>query len=113
MAQKRTGARQQSLCTVALILHTLNWTKNARFQIIVPQLPGKAFKRQLPFRSDDGIFEEGFIEDRRKGLEQFLNKFVYLCTRAILFIKHYFCLQGCWPSTRAKREISSHLSTKQ
>uniref|UniRef100_A0A183CGL1 Sorting nexin-3 n=1 Tax=Globodera pallida TaxID=36090 RepID=A0A183CGL1_GLOPA len=43
-------------------------------KIIVPPLPGKALKRQLPFRSDDGIFEEGFIEERRKGLEQFLNK---------------------------------------
>jgi len=44
------------------------------FQIIVPLLPGKALKRQLPFRNDDGIFDETFIEERRKGLEQFLNK---------------------------------------
>lgn len=36
-------------------------------QIVVPPLPGKALKRQLPFRGDDGIFEEEFIEDRRKG----------------------------------------------
>uniref|UniRef100_A0A914WIU3 Sorting nexin-3 n=1 Tax=Plectus sambesii TaxID=2011161 RepID=A0A914WIU3_9BILA len=43
-------------------------------KIVVPPLPGKALKRMMPFRSDDGIFEEGFIEDRRKGLEQFLNK---------------------------------------
>lgn len=43
-------------------------------KIIVPTLPGKALKRQLPFRNDDGIFEEVFIEERRKGLEQFLNK---------------------------------------
>uniref|UniRef100_A0AC34R050 PX domain-containing protein n=1 Tax=Panagrolaimus sp. JU765 TaxID=591449 RepID=A0AC34R050_9BILA len=43
-------------------------------KIIVPPLPGKALKRQLPFRNDDGIFEEAFIEDRRKGLEIFLNK---------------------------------------
>lgn len=34
---------------------------------MVPPLPGKALKRQLPFRGDDGIFEEEFIEDRRKG----------------------------------------------
>ncbi|CAG2064862.1 unnamed protein product [Timema podura] len=40
----------------------------------VPSLPGKAWKRQMPFRGDDGIFEEDFIEDRRKGLEQFVNK---------------------------------------
>ena len=43
-------------------------------QIVVPPLPGKALKRQLPFRGDDGIFEEDFIEERRKGLEQFINK---------------------------------------
>ena len=40
----------------------------------VPPLPSKAIKLQLPFRSDDGIFEEGFIEDRRLGLETFTNK---------------------------------------
>jgi len=42
----------------------------------VPALPGKAFKKQLPsfMRSDDGIFEDDFIEERRKGLEQFINK---------------------------------------
>ncbi|XP_033741438.1 sorting nexin-12-like [Pecten maximus] len=43
-------------------------------KIVVPAMPGKAWKRQLPFRSDDGIFEDEFIEDRRKGLEQFVNK---------------------------------------
>ncbi len=48
------------------------------FQIVVPTLPGKAFKRQMPFRADDGIFEEQFIEDRRKALEVFVNKFVFL-----------------------------------
>ena len=44
------------------------------FQIVVPPLPSKALKRQLPFRNDDGIYEEGFIEDRRSGLESFVNK---------------------------------------
>ena len=43
-------------------------------QIVVPTLPGKALKRQLPFRSDDGIYEEGFIEERRASLEVFINK---------------------------------------
>lgn len=43
-------------------------------QIVVPPLPGKALKRQLPFRGDDGIFEDDFIEERRQGLEQFVNK---------------------------------------
>jgi sorting nexin-3/12 len=43
-------------------------------KIVVPSLPGKAWKRQMPFRNDEGIFEEDFIEERRKGLEQFINK---------------------------------------
>jgi len=43
-------------------------------KIVVPPLPGKAWKRQMPFRNDEGIFEEDFIEERRKGLEQFVNK---------------------------------------
>ncbi|XP_031549434.1 sorting nexin-12-like [Actinia tenebrosa] len=43
-------------------------------KIIVPPLPGKALKLQLPFRSDDGIFEDEFIEERRQGLESFINK---------------------------------------
>ncbi|CAF0784058.1 unnamed protein product [Didymodactylos carnosus] len=47
-------------------------------KIVVPSLPGKAWKRQLPFRRDEGLFEDDFIEDRRKGLEQFVNKYVLL-----------------------------------
>ncbi|XP_070781766.1 sorting nexin-3 isoform X2 [Enoplosus armatus] len=43
-------------------------------KVVVPPLPGKAFIRQLPFRGDDGIFDDSFIEERRQGLEQFLNK---------------------------------------
>lgn len=43
-------------------------------QIVVPPLPGKALKRQLPFRGDEGLFEEAFIEERRVGLEQFINR---------------------------------------
>ncbi|XP_048766237.1 sorting nexin-12-like isoform X1 [Ostrea edulis] len=43
-------------------------------KIVVPPLPGKAWKRQLPFRNDEGIFDDDFIEDRRKGLEQFINR---------------------------------------
>lgn len=45
-------------------------------QIVVPPLPGKALKRQLPFRSDEGLFDESFIEERRSGLEQFINRSV-------------------------------------
>ena len=58
------------------------------FQIVVPALPGKSLKRQLPFRSDDGIFEEDFIEERRKQLEVFLNK-VTLLTIVPLFLAHF------------------------
>uniref|UniRef100_A0A3P8WRK1 Sorting nexin 3 n=1 Tax=Cynoglossus semilaevis TaxID=244447 RepID=A0A3P8WRK1_CYNSE len=42
-------------------------------KVVVPPLPGKALIRQLPFRGGDGIFEDSFIEERRQGLEQFLN----------------------------------------
>jgi len=42
--------------------------------IVLPPLPGKAFTRQIPFlSSDDGIYELEFIENRRKGLEEFIN----------------------------------------
>ena len=53
------------------------WLRNEldqNSQIIVPSLPSKAIKRQLPFRSDDGTYEEDFIEKRRSGLEAFINK---------------------------------------
>jgi sorting nexin-3/12 len=43
-------------------------------KVVVPNLPGKAVSRLLPFRGDDGIFDAGFIEERRKGLEIFVNK---------------------------------------
>lgn len=43
-------------------------------KIVVPPLPGKAWERQLPFRGDDGIFESEFIEERRHGLESFINR---------------------------------------
>ncbi|XP_046849034.1 sorting nexin-12-like [Xenia sp. Carnegie-2017] len=43
-------------------------------KIVVPALPGKALKRMLPFRGDDGIFEDEFIEERRQGLEAFVNR---------------------------------------
>jgi hypothetical protein len=44
-------------------------------QIVVPPLPSKALSRQLPFRGDDGLFEEDFIEERRAGLEAFVNRY--------------------------------------
>ena len=42
-------------------------------KIDLPSLSSKAITRQLPFRSDDGTFEEGFIEDRQSRLEVFIN----------------------------------------
>ena len=33
----------------------------------------------MPFRADDGIYEEGFIEDRRSALEAFINKIAGTC----------------------------------
>ncbi len=47
---------------------------------MVPTLPSKALKRQLPFRSDDGIYDEAFIEERRACLEGFINKYDSLGT---------------------------------
>eukprot|EP00069_Balaena_mysticetus_P021477 bmy_03108T0 len=43
-------------------------------KVVVPPVPGKAFLRQLSFRRDDGIFVNSFIEERKQGLEQFMNK---------------------------------------
>ncbi|MBN3311105.1 sorting nexin-3 [Amia ocellicauda] len=53
------------------------WLRNElerESKVVVPPLPGKAIFRQLPFRGDDGIFDDSFIEERRQLLEQFLNK---------------------------------------
>ena len=54
--------------------HTTIRKRFVIFQIVVPDLPSKAWTRQLPFRADDGIFAEDFIEERRQGLEKFVNK---------------------------------------
>nr|CAB3266453.1 sorting nexin-12-like [Phallusia mammillata] len=43
-------------------------------KIVVPALPPQGLSLQLPFRSDEGLFAEEFIEERRKGLEVFINK---------------------------------------
>uniref|UniRef100_A0A9L0IHD8 Sorting nexin 12 n=1 Tax=Equus asinus TaxID=9793 RepID=A0A9L0IHD8_EQUAS len=70
------------------------WLKNELerdSKIVVPPLPGKALKRQLPFRGDEGIFEESFIEERRQevwaasGLqnETLLHMFLFLQEEAI------------------------------
>ncbi|XP_004394138.1 PREDICTED: sorting nexin-3-like isoform X3 [Odobenus rosmarus divergens] len=49
-------------------------TYEIRSKVVVPPRPGKAFLRQLPFRGDDGIFDDNFIEERKQGREQFINK---------------------------------------
>ncbi|XP_036725924.1 sorting nexin-3-like [Balaenoptera musculus] len=49
-------------------------TYEIRIKVVVPPVPGKAFLRQLSFRRDDGIFVDSFIEERKQGLEQFMNK---------------------------------------
>jgi sorting nexin-3/12 len=43
-------------------------------KMVVPALPDKAWQRQLPFRNDSGLFQDDFIEERRRGLETFINK---------------------------------------
>ncbi|CAF1113123.1 unnamed protein product [Rotaria sp. Silwood1] len=48
--------------------------ENADTKIAVPSLPDKAWQRQLPFRKDNGLFQDDFIEERRQGLETFINK---------------------------------------
>jgi sorting nexin-3/12 len=48
--------------------------ERADTKIAVPPLPDKAWQRQLPFRKDNGLFQDDFIEERRRGLETFINK---------------------------------------
>eukprot|EP00041_Stephanoeca_diplocostata_P021973 m.520662 g.520662 ORF g.520662 m.520662 type:complete len:155 (+) comp21953_c0_seq8:174-638(+) len=44
-------------------------------KILVPPLPGKALSRQMPWTAEkDGMFAEDFIEERRQGLEEFINR---------------------------------------
>lgn len=62
-------------------------------KMAVPSLPDKAWQRQLPFRKDQGAFQDDFIEERRQGLEVFLNKVaahpLAQCERAL----HVFLLE--------------------
>ncbi|CAF1050208.1 unnamed protein product [Rotaria sp. Silwood1] len=66
-------------CTVRRRYSDFEWLRKELerdSKIVVPSLPSKAWKRQMPafLRRDDGIFEDDFIDERRKGLEQFINK---------------------------------------
>lgn len=51
-----------------------NELERADVHMTVPKLPDKAWKRQLPFQKDNGLFQDEFIEERRRGLEIFINK---------------------------------------
>ncbi|KAF0988121.1 hypothetical protein HZS_6652 [Henneguya salminicola] len=44
------------------------------FLIQLSGFPSKAISRQLPFRTDMGIFDSEFIENRRSDLQNFMNK---------------------------------------
>jgi len=44
-----------------------------KLRISPPPLPDKAWKRQIPFMKDT-LFDDAFIEERRKSLDQFINK---------------------------------------
>uniref|UniRef100_UPI003AAD6791 sorting nexin-12-like isoform X4 n=1 Tax=Centroberyx gerrardi TaxID=166262 RepID=UPI003AAD6791 len=68
---------KQKDCCVRRRYSDFEWLKNELerdSKIVVPPLPGKALSRQLPFRGDEGIFDDSFIEERRVGLEQFINR---------------------------------------
>ena len=67
----RAGESIERFISLAL----LNLTSSFHLlQIYVPPLPEKAYLKQVPLlNQDDGIFEKDFIEDRRRGLEDFIN----------------------------------------
>uniref|UniRef100_H0ZPH6 Sorting nexin 3 n=1 Tax=Taeniopygia guttata TaxID=59729 RepID=H0ZPH6_TAEGU len=90
------------------------WLRNElerESKVVVPPLPGKALLRQLPFRGDDGIFDDSFIEERKQALEQFINKSLH----GILRVQgQYFLIffQGCRPPIGTERALSSHVLTR-
>ncbi|CAF1314212.1 unnamed protein product [Adineta ricciae] len=69
---------QQTESTVHRRYSDFEWLhkelERADTKIAVPPLPDKAWQRQLPFRKDNGLFQDDFIEERRRGLEIFINK---------------------------------------
>ncbi len=50
-----------------------NFLISSNFKITPPALPDKAWKRQIPFMKET-LFDDQFIEDRRRALDQFINK---------------------------------------
>ncbi|CAF1593390.1 unnamed protein product [Adineta ricciae] len=69
---------QQTESTVHRRYSDFEWLhkelERADTKIAVPPLPDKAWQRQLPFRKDNGLLQDDFIEERRRGLEIFINK---------------------------------------
>lgn len=116
VVEERAGARQQGeWAALVVLISVIRLSTEAHWimfnlyctcvdhwhsQIVVPALPGKALKRQLPFRPDEGLFEESFIEERRVGLEQFINRSVdvlleyvcFLCVCSAFAPSSYTCL---------------------
>ena len=43
-------------------------------KVKTPALPDKAWKRQIPFIVKETLFDEEFLEERQKALDQFINK---------------------------------------
>ncbi|KAB0374852.1 hypothetical protein FD755_013344 [Muntiacus reevesi] len=70
----RLNSKPQDLTDASELKQSRVRRRYSDSEIVVPPLPGKASKRQLPFRGDEGIFEESFIEERRQGLQYFINK---------------------------------------
>ncbi len=52
-------------------------------KITPPPLPDKAWKRQIPFMKET-LFDDQFVEDRRRALDHFINKFVDLFALCIV-----------------------------
>ncbi len=48
--------------------------ENSDTKMAIPPLPDKAWQRQIPFRKNNDLFQDDFIEERRRGLEIFINK---------------------------------------
>ena len=73
---------------------------------MMPAIPGKAFTKQLPFlNNDDGIFEPEFIEERRLGLEEFLNK---VSGHPLVQGRNGLAMTG-FLSSCSRREMSAHV----
>jgi sorting nexin-3/12 len=82
--------------------------ERADTKIAVPPLPDKAWQRQLPFRKDDGLFQDDFIEERRRGLETFINKIAVHPLAQIERALHVFLLEPEIDFNKYAREKTKH-----